>query len=187
MSWLFATHVEAQPMRGFSQRSRLSNSICHVLMLSVPLCIAFLGGTWMRTRRSFSCSAGTPESTLTSTATGTVILPLSLLRCSISSGRAKAVFGSSGAVSEDAQRAAELHEKRNQILTTASCGIHCFCYTYYCRAGAARRSNTWRISDIFFARLIAINCNHNKKKLRKISGHKRTQMLLFTADAMSWQ
>lgn len=112
---LFSTHVEAQPMRGFSQRSRLSNSICHVLMLSVPLCIAFLGGTWMRTRRSFSCSWGTPESELTSTATGTVILPLSLLRCSISSGRANAVLGSSGAVSEDAHRAAVLHERRNQF------------------------------------------------------------------------
>lgn len=113
------THVEAQPMRGFSQRSRLSNSICHVLMLSVPLCMAFLGGTWMRTRRSFSCSSGTPDRGLTLTATGTVILPLSLLRCSTSSGRARAVLGSSGAMSEDAQRAAVLGRgERKQLKHT---------------------------------------------------------------------
>lgn len=48
----------------------------------------------------------------------------------------------------------------------------CCSYTYYCMAGAARRSNTWRISDIFLAQWTAITI---KKKLRKISGHKRRQ------------
>lgn len=95
-------------MSGFSQRSRLSNSICQVFTLSVPLCIAFLGGIWMRTRRSRMCSSGTPLIGLRLTAVGTVILPLSLLRCSSSSGRARAVLGSSGppSVAVDAQRAA---------------------------------------------------------------------------------
>lgn len=38
------TYVDAQPINGFSHRSRLSNSICHPEMLLVPLCITFFGG-----------------------------------------------------------------------------------------------------------------------------------------------
>lgn len=47
-------------MSGFSQRSRVSNSISQLWTLLVPLCIAFLVGMWMRTRRVRMCSEGTP-------------------------------------------------------------------------------------------------------------------------------
>lgn len=56
------THVDAQPINGFSQRSRESNSIFQWSKLLVPLCMAFFVGRLIRTRRETVCSSGTPVS-----------------------------------------------------------------------------------------------------------------------------
>ena len=56
----FLTYVEAQPIRGFSQRSRVSKSIFHFLVFWTPDCIAVRVGTKMRTLRVLMCSSGTP-------------------------------------------------------------------------------------------------------------------------------
>lgn len=59
---IWGTHDEHQPIRGFSQRSRLSNSILQAWVLLVPDCIALRAGTKIRTRRVLMCSSGTPVS-----------------------------------------------------------------------------------------------------------------------------
>lgn len=52
---------DAQPIKGFSQRSFVSHSIFHFLVLFVPDCIALRAGTKMRQRRSLNISRGTPD------------------------------------------------------------------------------------------------------------------------------
>lgn len=54
------SHVEVQPINGFSQRSRVSKLICQLWVLSVPDCIAFLVTRPIRTSRPLMCSSGTP-------------------------------------------------------------------------------------------------------------------------------
>lgn len=56
---LGGSYVEAQPIRGFSQRSLVSKSIFHFLLLA-PDCMAVLAGTKMWTLRVLMCSSGTP-------------------------------------------------------------------------------------------------------------------------------
>lgn len=56
---LGGSYVEAQPIRGFSQRSLVSKSIFHFLVLA-PDCMADLAGTKMWTLRVLMCSSGTP-------------------------------------------------------------------------------------------------------------------------------
>lgn len=43
--WKIITYVDVHPINGFSQRSRLSNSISQWCKLSVPLCMEFFAGT----------------------------------------------------------------------------------------------------------------------------------------------
>lgn len=52
---------DAQPIRGFSQRSLVSHSTFHFLVLCVPDCIALRAGTKIRQRRSLNISRGTPD------------------------------------------------------------------------------------------------------------------------------
>ena len=52
------THVEAQPMSGFSHRSWVSNSRSQLWYLWVPDCMAFLAGWYTRTRRVTSWRGG---------------------------------------------------------------------------------------------------------------------------------
>lgn len=54
------SYVEAQPISGFSQRSLVSKSIFHFLVLLIPDCMAVLVGTKMWTLRVLICSSGTP-------------------------------------------------------------------------------------------------------------------------------
>lgn len=42
---LFYTYEDAQPISGFSQRSLVSNSIFHFLVLLTPDCMALRAGT----------------------------------------------------------------------------------------------------------------------------------------------
>lgn len=62
-----ATDLDDHPIRGLSQRSRLSNSMFQWCWLLVPLCMAFFAGMKIRTRRSLICSSGMPEIGLKST------------------------------------------------------------------------------------------------------------------------
>lgn len=55
-----STHVEDQPIRGFSQRSLVSKSIFHLCVFLTPDCMALRAGTKMRTLRVLICSSGTP-------------------------------------------------------------------------------------------------------------------------------
>lgn len=55
------TNDDAQPIKGFSQRSLVSHSTFHFLVLCVPDCIAFRAGTKIRQRRSSKRSLGTPD------------------------------------------------------------------------------------------------------------------------------
>lgn len=57
---IFSTHLELQPIKGFSHRSRVSNSIFQRFVLLVPDCIAFFAGLKILTRRDFTCSSGIP-------------------------------------------------------------------------------------------------------------------------------
>jgi len=52
------TYVAVHPIIGFSQRSRVSNWICHLWVPNVPDCIEFFGGEKIRTVRDFNCSLG---------------------------------------------------------------------------------------------------------------------------------
>lgn len=52
---------DAQPIKGFSQRSLVSHSIFHFFVLFVPDCIAFRADTNIRQRRSLNIFRGTPE------------------------------------------------------------------------------------------------------------------------------
>ena len=61
-----ASYEEAQPIRGFSQRSLVSKSIFHFLVLLPPDCMAVLVGTKMWTLRVLMCSSGTPVTALMS-------------------------------------------------------------------------------------------------------------------------
>ena len=55
--------LEPQPIVGFSHLSRVSNSIFHFFVFSIPLCIAFFAGRNTRTLRVTMCSSGTQAST----------------------------------------------------------------------------------------------------------------------------
>jgi len=56
---------DAQPIKGFSQRSFVSHSTFHFFVLCVPDCIALRAGINIRQRRSLNISRGTPDKTAT--------------------------------------------------------------------------------------------------------------------------
>ena len=60
LKWKHSTHVDAQPISGFSQRSLVSNSIFHFLVLFTPDCMLLRAGTKILTFRVLMCSSGTP-------------------------------------------------------------------------------------------------------------------------------
>lgn len=62
-----STHVDVQPIKGFSQRSLLSNSITQLWVSLVPDCITFLVTLLIFTKRVLTCSSGTPVTGLRST------------------------------------------------------------------------------------------------------------------------
>ncbi len=57
---MMSTHVEAQPISGFSQRSLVSKSIFHFWVFLMPDCMEVRAGTKIRTLRVLICSSGTP-------------------------------------------------------------------------------------------------------------------------------
>lgn len=60
LGFAYITYVDAQPINGFSQRSLVSNSIFHFLVLFTPACMALRAGTKMWTFLVLICSSGTP-------------------------------------------------------------------------------------------------------------------------------
>lgn len=56
----FHTYFEAHPIKGFSQRSTVSNSMYQFLVLNEPDCIAVLAGTKILAFRSLTSQSGTP-------------------------------------------------------------------------------------------------------------------------------
>ena len=92
-------------MQGFSQRSRLSNWICHIFNWCSPLCIAFLGGLEMRALLHFSWYDGTPLIGDKSMGpAGTVMVSFSFFSCSISDGDASTIASERGASFSSMQR-----------------------------------------------------------------------------------
>lgn len=71
--------VDAQPIKGFSQRSRVSKSIFHFFVFCTPDCIALRAGTKIRTFLVLICSSGTPVNVVISNFSSTVMSCVSWL------------------------------------------------------------------------------------------------------------
>jgi len=91
--------LEDHPIKAFSQRSLVSNSIFHFFVLFVPDCIEFLHGLKILTRLLFVCSSGTPEMDVISSGTSTVMVPFIFSLCASSSLEARRTLRSLGTVS----------------------------------------------------------------------------------------